>query len=116
MTSTDTVPLAAPRIDAAKDRPAPPDLAAALRSLNDAVERLDRATKAQLDRPRDLGGELQAMADDRARLAEELDGAKARGDRLAQVNGEVSRRLVGAMETVRGVMEAQGNAPSDGDD
>ena len=90
-----------------------PSLADAMRSLNDAVDRLATAAKSLPETPpaappRELPERLQAMADDRSRLADELDGAKARGDRLAQVNSEVSRRLVGAMETVRGVLEADG--------
>ena len=85
-------------------------LAEALRHLNDAVDRLSAAARALPDGgARDLPAELQAMADDRSRLADELDAAKARGDRLSDVNGEVSRRLVGAMETVRGVLEAEGS-------
>ena len=45
------------------------------------------------------------MAEDRARLAQELDSSQERANRLAETNREVSRRLVNAMETVRNVMD-----------
>ena len=50
------------------------------------------------------------MAEDRSRLAQELDEAVAKSQKLSSVNGEVSRRLVDVMETVRGVLD--GNAGS----
>jgi Domain of unknown function (DUF4164) len=47
---------------------------------------------------------VQRMNVDRARLAQELDSAEAKSERLADVNREVSRRLVSAMETIRSVL------------
>jgi hypothetical protein len=49
--------------------------------------------------------EVQRMGADRARLAQEIDKAEARAERLAEVNREVSRRLVAAMETIRAVLD-----------
>jgi len=42
---------------------------------------------------------------DRSRLAQELDQAEFRANRLEEVNREVSRRLVTAMETIRAVLD-----------
>lgn len=49
--------------------------------------------------------EMQRMNEDRAKLARDLDSEKARSERLAQINSEVSKRLVGVMETVRHVLD-----------
>ena len=88
-------------------------LAKAMKRLNDALDRIDGAV-AKRTKARDVPAELQSMADDRARLAEELDAATARGERLAGVNADVSRRLVRAMETVRSVIDAGPSAGGKG--
>jgi len=49
--------------------------------------------------------EVQRMADDRAKLARELDSARSHSEKLKETNSEVSKRLVGAMEMVRGVLD-----------
>lgn len=73
----------------------------ALSALDDAVDRSaeTRRDHAQADE------EVQRLNGDRARLAEALDGAEARAGRLEEVNKEVSRRLVTAMETIRAVLD-----------
>lgn len=84
-------------------------LTEALANLNGALDGLDRAVEAAVERSavvRCADEQVQRMADDRARLANDLDGATARAERLSSVNSEVSRRLVGAMETVRAVMDS----------
>ncbi len=48
--------------------------------------------------------DTQKLVNDRARLASELDKVNARARRLDESAGEVSRRLVEAMETVRQVL------------
>ena len=76
-------------------------LGKALTSLEDAVE-------ARLEHEQDFvdsDAELQRMNADRARLAQEIDKSEARAERLQEVNGEVSRRLVTAMETIRAVLD-----------
>ena len=78
-----------------------------MKRLNDAVDRIAAAVKANAARPRDVPAQVQALADDRSRMADDLDEARARAERLAQVNADVSRRLVGAMETVRGAIAAR---------
>ncbi|MFD0915263.1 DUF4164 family protein [Pseudahrensia aquimaris] len=81
-------------------------LTAALKKLNDALDKLEHKAGAYV--PADKDEELQRLADDRARLGRDLDAAAARAERLKEVNSEVSRRLVGAMEMVRGVIEKKG--------
>ncbi len=79
-------------------------IAMAIARLSNALDTLE-ATANQQETPKDPGEEMQRMSEDRAKLARDLDTEKARGDRLAEVNGEVSKRLVGVMETVRHVLD-----------
>ncbi|MYZ48109.1 DUF4164 family protein [Propylenella binzhouense] len=82
-----------------------------------AIARLDRALqevelligrrdaeRAQAER---MASEVQSLGVDRARLAESLDRATGKIERLEHVNREVSRRLVTAMETIRRVLQAR---------
>ena len=76
--------------------------------LSRALLLLDQAVEARIEREADLvdvEAEVQRMGADRARLAEALDGAEARAQRLESTNREVSRRLVDAMETIRSVLD-----------
>ncbi|WP_306118774.1 MULTISPECIES: DUF4164 domain-containing protein [unclassified Roseitalea] len=73
----------------------------ALAALDDAVERTAELRREYADAEE----EAQRLNSDRARLAEELDKAEARAERLEEVNKEVSRRLVTAMETIRAVLD-----------
>ncbi|MFD2236138.1 DUF4164 domain-containing protein [Aureimonas populi] len=75
--------------------------------LQKALERLEAAVEARLDREGLVLGaeeEVQRMSADRGRLAGDLDAALAKTKRLEEANREVSRRLVTAMEQIRGVM------------
>lgn len=75
--------------------------------LQKALERLETAVEARLDREGkvlSVEEEVQRMTADRGRLAGDLDAALARGLRLEEANREVSRRLVGAMEQIRDVI------------
>lgn len=78
-------------------------LMASLDDLDDAVDRQleDRARIAALD------SEMTDIMLDRSRLAQTLDKAEARSARLEDANREVSRRLVGAMEMIRAVLDGQ---------
>ncbi|MCB1387313.1 MAG: DUF4164 family protein [Nitratireductor sp.] len=83
-------------------------LSAALEKLAGAVAALDAAVDARIEREGRLAGaeaEVQRMGADRSRLAESLDAAEARAQRLESANREVSRRLVDAMEQIRSVLE-----------
>ena len=83
-------------------------LAAALARLNNALDLLDNAVDASIETDgsrRSSSEEVQRMSEDRAKLAQELDSSENRANRLEETNREVSRRLVAAMETVRGVLD-----------
>lgn len=80
----------------------------AISRLTRALEMLEAAASARLEREQDYeesDEEIQRLGVDRARLAEELDKSEARADRLQDANQEVSRRLVTAMETIRAVLD-----------
>lgn len=73
-----------------------------------ALDALESAVEARVEQIEDYAeaeAEVQRMNADRARLAQELDACESRGDRLADANREVSRRLVTAMETIRAVLD-----------
>ncbi|QRM56611.1 DUF4164 domain-containing protein [Sinorhizobium sp. BG8] len=83
-------------------------LRTAIEELKKAVHGLDNALDMRFDRERDQGeieGEVRRVNVDRSRLAQELDQSEFRANRLEEVNREVSRRLVTAMETIRAVLD-----------
>ena len=84
-------------IDAASRR-----LALAMDALEAAVERRRDASRAQLD----MSEQIHALGSDRSRLASDLDSAAARIKSLETTNREIARRLDTAIESVRGVLEA----------
>lgn len=73
----------------------------ALKKLEDAAERRSETSR----KADESGAELGRMLEDRSRLAQELDQAEDRSNRLEEANKEVSRRLVTAMETIRAVLD-----------
>jgi Domain of unknown function (DUF4164) len=83
-------------------------------STEDATARFDRAMARLEASVRSLNGRVRAHARieadtqkliaERQRFASELDKQSARAKRLDDSAHEVSRRLVEAMETVRGVL------------
>lgn len=80
----------------------------ALEQLTDAVSSLESAVGSRLEGQKSevrSQQELQSMITDRSRLAQELDDAHHRANRLEEANREVSRRLVTAMETIRTVLD-----------
>lgn len=83
-------------------------LADAFSQLNSALDKLEKIVDVRVEREAALGdaeAEVQRMGADRSRLAESLDAAQERAQQLEHVNKEVSRRLVDAMESIRGVVE-----------
>ncbi|QKV20437.1 DUF4164 domain-containing protein [Oricola thermophila] len=84
-------------------------------TLSEVLDRLEKAVSSLEDvvdrhlevreNYRDAEEEVQRMNADRAKLAGELDASEARAGRLEDVNKEVSRRLVTAMETIRAVLD-----------
>lgn len=84
-------------IDAASRR-----LALAMDALEAAVERRREADRGHTD----LSEQVHALGSDRSRLAAELDTAAARSRVLETTNREIARRLDVAIDSVRGVLEA----------
>jgi septal ring factor EnvC (AmiA/AmiB activator) len=81
---------------------------AVLGALRKAVDGLENAVDMRLElqrESRDAENEVRRVHADRARLAQELDHSEFRANRLEEVNREVSRRLVTAMETIRAVLD-----------
>ncbi|THV21482.1 DUF4164 domain-containing protein [Peteryoungia ipomoeae] len=81
---------------------------AALIALRQAVTGLENAVDVRFEMAREgreVEGEVRRVHADRARLAQELDESQFRANRLEEVNREVSRRLVTAMETIRAVLD-----------
>jgi chromosome segregation ATPase len=80
----------------------------AIASVRQALAALDNAVDMRFERERErseIDGEVRRIHSDRSRLAQELDQAEFRANRLEEVNREVSRRLVTAMETIRAVLD-----------
>lgn len=84
-------------VDAAVKR-----LALALDSLNAAVERRREADRSE----HDLASQVQALGNDRARLAEALDAETARTRKLEAVNRDVTQRIDTAIGSIRAVIGA----------
>jgi chromosome segregation ATPase len=81
---------------------------AAISELKAAIGNLENAVDMRVERQRmngEVEGEVRRVHADRARLAQELDQSQFRANRLEEVNREVSRRLVTAMETIRAVLD-----------
>lgn len=88
--------------------PAGTAVKAAIDELRDALSALDRAIDMRFERERDsaeMEQEIRRVHADRSRLAQDLDQSEFRANRLEEVNREVSRRLVTAMETIRAVLD-----------
>lgn len=80
----------------------------ALNELKQAISGLENAVDMRIERQREQGdieSEVRRVHADRSKLAQELDQAEFRANRLEEVNREVSRRLVTAMETIRAVLD-----------
>lgn len=83
-------------------------LAQSVARLDAALKTLESVVDGHLEHHVDnaaAAAEVQRLNADRARVARALDEAEARAGRLDGTNREVSRRLVGAMETVRAIIE-----------
>ncbi|CAH0341715.1 MULTISPECIES: DUF4164 domain-containing protein [unclassified Rhizobium] len=81
---------------------------AALGALRQAIAGLESAVDGRIEAQREnseVEGEVRRVHADRSRLAQELDQSEFRANRLEEVNREVSRRLVTAMETIRAVLD-----------
>jgi chromosome segregation ATPase len=86
----------------------PPDLETAARRLTGAVARLETGLNALFERIDDRAGasrplerEAEALRIDRARLASDLDAARARERELQKLADEASEALGAAISEVR---------------
>jgi hypothetical protein len=96
------------RIDRKLRMPSEKTIDMVISELSAAIGGLESAVDARIERQRetqDVEGEVRRVHADRARLAQELDQSQFRANRLEEVNREVSRRLVTAMETIRAVLD-----------
>ena len=88
--------------------PADKTVKTAVEELRTAIEGLASAVDGRFERERssaEYRAETHRVHEDRAKLAHELDQSEFRANRLEEVNREVSRRLVTAMETIRAVLD-----------
>lgn len=86
----------------------PPPLESAARRLAAALDLLDDVVEQRLMRERNhaaLEAQVQALGVDRSRLAAELDHSRHRSTNLETTNRDVARRLNGAMETIRHILD-----------
>jgi chromosome segregation ATPase len=83
----------------------------ALRRLEAALGKIEDSLDQRLEGQAavaGLEGELHRLGTDRSRLAQALDVAEAKVARLDDVNAQVSRGLVAAMESIRDVLARHG--------
>ena len=88
----------------------PDSIELATRRLAHALDVLEAAAERRREADRGaqaLAHQVHALGSDRARLANELDAATARSRALEAANREVAERIDGAIDTIRGVLEAE---------
>lgn len=81
----------------------------AVRRLEAALQGLDIAVQQRLSQSEGSEGltaEVDMLAADRARLAEDLDQSQARAAKLENLNRDVSKRIGQAVETIRAVLQS----------
>ncbi|AMC13416.1 DUF4164 domain-containing protein [Liberibacter crescens] len=84
------------------------DINQAIDELKQALGLLENATDVQSqfkEERSQIEKEVRRIHADRSRLAQALDQSEFRANRLEEINREVSRRLVTAMETIRAVLD-----------
>ena len=79
-------------------------LTQALDALEAVVERRREADRSESA----LAAQVQALGDDRSRLAADLDAVSARAKKLEVANRDVARRLDATMQSIRTVIERSG--------
>ena len=85
----------------------------ARRRLSVALEALDAACERRGDadqRQEALMRQIEALGEDRARLASELDLAAARSRGLEAANRDVAARLAAAIDTISGLLKTDAAA------
>ncbi len=92
----------------AQSRPHGASLGAATQRLKTALNALEAAVDRKLAEDvtvEALKSVTDAHADDRAQLAAQLDEARHRSERLEAANRDVSVRLDGAIDAIRGLLD-----------
>ena len=87
-------------------------MAAGARRLNAAVEALEIVLGRQEVTGKTVGDmqqQMHAVAEDRSRLAEELDRLKQRTVKLEGINDDVAHRLQSAIGTIEELIAGAGN-------
>ncbi len=82
----------------------------AIERFNSAIDALETSIDGYLESNRTIQEaetEVQQVNMDRNELADRLDSSEARSARLEDINKEVSRRLVAAMESIRNVVDTK---------
>ncbi len=85
-------------------------VAIASRRLALALDALEAAAERRGDTDRNaeaLAVQIQALGNDRAQLASELDQVTAHSRGLEAANRDVAQRIVQAIETINGVLTAE---------
>jgi len=88
----------------------------AMKRLENALNGLESTIARRLSEERrrgDLETELQLMQDDRARLADELDGAMARVRKMDAATSDASDRVRRAMGAIEHVLAGAGDAAAE---
>jgi predicted nucleic acid-binding Zn-ribbon protein len=88
-----------------------PAIEAATRRLTRALDALEAAVERRRDADRSeaaLAAQVQALGDDRAQLAADLDAVSARAKRLDTANRDAARRIDLAMQSIRDVIAGKG--------
>jgi Domain of unknown function (DUF4164) len=80
----------------------------AIKRLQDALDALDGVIEMRLEDNDSsaIADQVHAFSTDRARLASELDGARARSRELEGATREAARRLDDAMHAIRSLIAA----------
>ena len=75
-----------------------------------ALDALEAAVRRRQEKDRSaaaLENEIRTLSDDRSRLAQDLDKAKARSVQLESVSRNVSQRLDSAIGSIRGLLDRE---------
>jgi FtsZ-binding cell division protein ZapB len=83
-------------------------VARARERLTTALDSLEAAVQRRIESQRDtaaLDAEIQQLSEDRSRLAQDLDRAKARSTRLESATSHVAERLDAAIASIGSLLE-----------
>ena len=73
-------------------------------SALDALETALAQARETGEQPEENDGEVTALKEDRARMAEELDQVRSNANRLLEANTQAEARINNAMERIKSVL------------